>query len=393
MKIDRLPWRTRGLHGLAVALLLVAGCGGGVGTGGTGGYAQGPINGFGSVIVNDVRYDDSAALVFDADGGTRSRDDLRLGMVVDIESGAVSDGGSGPAASASRIRYASEMVGPVAAVDSANGRFTLLGQPVQVATTTVFDDSLAGGLGAITAGSLLEVYGAFDPASGAYQATRVEPRSSAASYRLRGVVSQLDTVTRRFRIGGAEFDYGSAAAVPAALANGSFVRLLLQPAAAGSSRWTVQAFASAPAAPGEGLQAKFKGLISAFTSSSDFFVNGQRIDASSASFPDGSAGLALGVRVEVEGSVRGGVLRAAKVSIESDDEEQTHGFELHGSISLLSTVAKTFVVRGVVVSYAGTVEYRNGGEAQLLNGARVEIKGVLAAGGNVVQATRIEFDN
>ena len=70
------------LRGLLV--LALASCGGGVGTGGTGGdasaYAAGPITGFGSVFVGGVRFDDSAAAVEDADGSSRTRDDLRLGM-------------------------------------------------------------------------------------------------------------------------------------------------------------------------------------------------------------------------------------------------------------------------------------------------------------------------
>ncbi|HET9821328.1 MAG TPA: hypothetical protein VFQ16_05830, partial [Burkholderiaceae bacterium] len=59
------------LTGLAVALALgvtLSGCGGGVETGGTGAsntYAEGPITGFGSVIVNGVRFDDRSADVED----------------------------------------------------------------------------------------------------------------------------------------------------------------------------------------------------------------------------------------------------------------------------------------------------------------------------------------
>ena len=49
--------------------LLLTGCGGGVESGGTGAtpasFASGPITGFGSVIVNGVRFDDSKAVVTD----------------------------------------------------------------------------------------------------------------------------------------------------------------------------------------------------------------------------------------------------------------------------------------------------------------------------------------
>lgn len=397
MKIAPLLSRPRWLPGLLAALVLFGGCGGGVGEGGTGGgssYAQGAINGFGSVIVNDVRYDETAAQVLDVDGNSRPSSDLRLGMTVDIDSSAITQTLTGPTASATRIRYASELLGPLAAVDSANSRLTLLGQTVQVSATTVFDDRLVGGVAALAAGQLVEVYAAFDPASGAYRATRIEPGSGAASYQLRGVVSQLDSGARTLRIGNAIFSYTGASAVPAALANGLFVRLRLQPAAATSSSWTVLSFASGTSTPPDGLQAKLKGLVSAFTSTADFSVNGQRINASGASFPDGSAGLVLGARVEVEGSVQAGVLRATQVAIESPEEERDHGFELKGTISALDTALKTFVLRGLVVSYAGsTVRFKDGTAADLAVNKRVEVKAQLAPGGITLVATEISFDN
>ena len=67
--------------GLAAA---VSGCGGSVGVGGTGSYSYAPIEGFGSIYVGGIEYDDSQAAVFDEDGAAIARDSLRLGMVVDI---------------------------------------------------------------------------------------------------------------------------------------------------------------------------------------------------------------------------------------------------------------------------------------------------------------------
>ncbi len=389
MNITRVYSHRRWLPGLCAALVLIAGCGGGVGEGGTGGgFAQGAINGFGSVIVNEVRYDDTIAQVQDADGSASSRDALRLGMTVEIDSSAISQTLGGAVASATRIRYASELVGPLVAVDTTNGRFTLLGQTVQVGATTVFDERLPGGLTALRPGDLVEVYAAFDPATASYRATRVEPRGSADTYRLRGVVGQLDGNAKTFRIGNASFSYGTASGVPAALANGQFVRLRLQPAAAASSSWTVLAFASAGAAPADGLEAKVKGLISAFRSAADFSVNGQPVNAAGASVP---AGLALGVRVEVEGSVQGGVLRATKVTIESDDEERDRGFELKGTVSALDTVARTFRLRGVLVSYATSV-FKDGTAADLAKpNAFIEVKGVLAGDGITLVASEIDL--
>jgi hypothetical protein len=382
----------RWLPGLLVAMALFAGCGGGVGEGGTGGgsFAQGAINGFGSVIVNEVRYDDTVAQVQDADGQASSRDALRLGMTVEIDSSPITQTLGGAVASATRIQYASELVGPLATVDTTNGRFTLLGQTVQVSATTVFDERLPGGLAALRAGDLVEVYAAFDATTARYRATRVEPRSSADSYRLRGIVGQLDSSATTLRIGNASFSFGAASGVPATLAIGQFVRLRLQPAPAASSSFTVLGFASAGTAPAEGLEAKVKGLVSAFRSAADFSVNGQPVNATGASIP---AGLGLGVRVEVEGTVQGGVLRATKLTIESDDEERDRGFELKGTVSALDTVAKTFRLRGVLVSYAATPVFKDGTAADLATPNRfIEVKGVLAGDGTTLLAEEIDLE-
>jgi len=389
--IFNLPSLSRGLLVLAGLAAAVSGCGGGVGTGGTGSFAQGPINGFGSVIVNDVRYDDSLAQVLDADGTARSRDDLKLGMTVSIASGAISATLSGQTASATQIQYASEMLGPLAGVDRNAGLLTLLGQSVQIDPTTVFDERLAGGLAALAANQLVQVYALYDAASARYRATRVEPVDSAASYQLRGVVTQLDSAAKTLRIGSAQFNYASASGVPASLANGDFVRMKLQIAAPGSTRWTLLSFGGAALAPSEGVAVKVKGLISAYGSSASFSVNGQPVAAAAAQFPNGSA-LSLGLRVEVEGTAQGGVLQATRVTLLSDQAEEQHGFELHGSISALDPAAHSFTLRGVVVDYGSSV-FKDGTAANLALNVRVEVKGVLSNDGTRLIASEVQFDD
>ncbi|MFD2452572.1 hypothetical protein [Ideonella paludis] len=51
----------------------------------TGSFTSGAISGFGSIIVNGVRFDDSGAQVYDDDGNRRGSDDLKLGAHVEIE--------------------------------------------------------------------------------------------------------------------------------------------------------------------------------------------------------------------------------------------------------------------------------------------------------------------
>jgi hypothetical protein len=375
-----------------VAGLLLAACGGGVDTGGTGvqqSYTSGTIAGFGSVIVNGVRFDDTGATVTDDDGTQRGRDDLRLGMTVLIESSPIRTDASGSTASANSIRLRSEIVGVVQSLSVATNSMSVLGQTVHIGPSTVFDGALSGGLPAVAIGAVVEVHGHFDPASGSYRASRIELKAAASQFRLRGIVNNLDAGARTFTVAGQTISYAALAAadVPAALANGRFVRLRLQTTKVGGA-WVAVRLEDGSLLIGDREEARFDGVITTFTSVSQFSVNGVPIDASAASFPDGSAGLGLGARVEVEGRIAGGALRATRVKVES--EQRT--FELIGAVSALDTAAKTFVLRGVSVSYAGTVDFRNGTAADLANGRLLKLRGVLGHTGSQLAATRIEFN-
>lgn len=382
---------------------LVAACGGGGGydsgasSGGTStaaSYSQGAISGFGSVIVNGVRWDDSAAVVSDDDGGTHDSAALKLGMVVEVDGGVVDRvAGTGKAIA---IRYGSEMLGPIGSIDGTASTLTVLGQTVVVTSSTVFDASIVGGLAGLTAGTVVEVHGLYDAANNRTVATRIEPKPAATEYRLRGAVANLDATAKTFTLNGELVSYASVATLPAGpFANGTLVKVRVQTAqvagvwVATKLRLLKRTFEDRP-------DAEVEGVITVWTSATDFEINGLKVDATTASFPDGQAGVVLGARVEVEGAVSNGVLVATKVKLEDrDGHEGTSGpreFELHGLISNLDTTAKTFSLRGLTVSYAGSVSFQDGTEAKLANGARVEVKGSLSLDLTTIVATRIGFE-
>jgi hypothetical protein len=382
---------------MAVAGAL-ASCGGGVDSGGTGGavssFASGPITGFGSVIVNGVHFDDRAAAVTDADGNARTRDDLRLGMTTDVRGSAiVPDADGNPASTASSIVFASEILGPISAIDLAARTLTVLGQTVDITTTTAFDSSLAGGLTALAVGNVVEVYAHVDAATGHYVATRIERKTAVAAFALRGIVAGLDTGARSFALGATRISYAGIAAnaVPATLANGRFVRVSLALAQGPGGVWTAVRIVDGVAQIDDREEATIKGLVSAFVSTTQFSVNGTVVDARTAQFPNGSGGLALGKRVEVDGSTVAGVLVATSVKLISDSDEGETDFDVRGAIDSIDTVALTFVVREVIVSYAGSVDFRDGTVTDLVVGRQVEARGMLSADGTRLQATRIDF--
>ena len=384
----------------AFATGLVASCGGGVDSGGTGApassFASGPITGFGSVIVNGVRFADRAAVVSDAEGNPRSRNELRLGMTTDVRGSAIGVDGDGNQASvAASIVFGSEILGPLAASDLAARTLTVLGQTVDIATSTVFETGLPGGQAALAIGNVVEIYGHFDAATGRYAATRVEAKTAAVpAYRLRGVVSGLDTRAQSFAIGATRISYAGlmAANLPASLANGGFVRVILALVPSGRV-WNALRVADGVATIENHEEVTVKGLVSAFASTAAFSVNGMPVDARNAQFPTGTAGLGLGARVEVQGATVGGVLVASRVSLVTDGDDASQSFETRGAITALDTVAKTFVVHDVTVSYSGTVEYDNGSAADLAIGRAVEARGTLSVDGTRLQASRIIFRN
>lgn len=386
--------------GLALAALLVA-CGGGgdaapesAGGGGAtalSSFTSGAISGFGSVIVNGVRFDDSSASVVDDNGNRLSHDDLKLGAHVEVEASSIDrSAGTG---TASLFRISSGLLGPVGSVDVAGGTLTVLGQAVRVSTTTVYDSGLSGGLAAVASGDVLEVHGRYDSASAAWQATRLERKTSVSAYRLRGSVAALDSSAKTFSIGSAVVNYASAASVTSSLANGVQVRVALQTTASGG-QWIATRVDAGGRQASDASEAEVKGLITSWTSATQFSVDGLVVDASAASFPEGQSGVVLGAFVEVEGRISGGVLVATKVHLEDRHAEgQGEDFELHGTLSALDTTAKTFLLRGQTVSYGAVTDWRKLTEAELVNGLKIEVKASLSSDGATLLASRIQRED
>jgi hypothetical protein len=366
-----------------IGLAPIAGCGGGVGEEGTG-YASGPITGFGSVIVNDIVFDDSAASVEDGEGGASNRAALRLGMTVEVESGRI-EGGS---ARAARVRFDSAIRGAVEQVLSDG--FVVLGQRVSVDETTVYDSALAAGLTALAPGQVVEVYGLIDVANARYRATRVErrPGDFALFYRLRGVVTDIPA-RNTLRIGNALFSFAGAAAVPSDLAVGSFVRLWVDKTPDAFGRWPVQRFGEAQRSLADIEGIVVKGLVTSVTSSASFRLDGRAVDASAASVSGGT--LAVGVRVEVRGRLVAGVFVATRVEVRSDQTEIERGFELRGAIELVD--ATSLVLRGITVSLTrpGLV-FVDGNASDLRVGRLVEVRGVVSSSnGARLDAKEVRF--
>lgn len=389
--------RREGLLTLLGGAMMLAGCGGGggsdvaaVGGGGTGSFSAGPISGFGSIIVNGVRFDDSIASVLDDDGIASTRDQLKLGMMVRVK-GKANSRKADKTDSADEISFGSELLGPIDSIDTATNTLMVLGQKVQITASTIFEDGLAG-LSALKLTDIVEVHGFVNPVDNLMTATRIESKPLATAFKLQGKISNLSSTT--FQIDGLTISYAGVATadLPANLAIDLLVRVRLSTTPTTGTRTAIRVRAVV-AEVEDRDEAEVEGMITDFTSSAKFSVNGQPVDASGATVP---AGLQLGSRVEVEGSLVKGVLVAKKVQLKEGEGSDIREFELHGMISGLNTTAKTFVLRGQTVDYSASVSFLPAGKtvADLATtiAPNVEVKGKASTDGTMIVATSISFE-
>ncbi|MCB1887467.1 MAG: hypothetical protein KDH20_07660 [Rhodocyclaceae bacterium] len=393
-------------RGIAVAgctaTLILAACGGGGGGGsdssaGGGSTATaadttvGPITGFGSIIVNGVRFEDNAARVNDDSGNVISSSALRLGMTVEIR-GSINDDGTG---TASDISLFSELKGPLADLDTAAGTFSVLGFTIQTDGATIFED--VAGLSGLANGDFVEVYGLRSGST--ITASRVEKKdpSTSADLKLRGQVANLDTATTTFTLGTATINYGSASVLPSlnALVDGAFVAVRSDAVPSGDTVQAsrVQVVGNVPFSFDDGGKLEIQGVVSDFTAISSFVISDITVDASNAVFLRGSADdVGNGTRLEVEGPYSNGVLTATKAKFE--DGSGIDEFELHGTVSNFVSLA-SFQVRGVTVDASGSVLFERGTADQVANGRFVEVEGSVdsSSGSAVLVATKLKFED
>ncbi len=384
----------------AVALVVLAACGGGSGDGTSSAPAvppvaeapaaatmrvSGTVTGFGSVIIQGVKYDDKTAVVradFNpAANGIGSLADVKLGVQVE----GLAKGGS-----LTEITVRAAFAGVVASIDTASSTFTVLRQTVTVVSDGPEPTVLEGlsGLSALGVGDVVEVHGTFD-ANQRLVATRVErkaPSDVSQGVLISGKLVDLDASAKTFSLNGQKVGYEAATVLPAdrSLADGQWVAVYASkiPAAAGA----LQAQAVRIAAPEEGSTSGLGGRVAEFKSVADFVISGTRVDASAAAFELGTAAdLAAGTLVYVEGKVTAGLLKASKVRVfkQSADIPAT----LSGSITDYVSVS-SFKLRGAVVD-ASAASFKAGTQADLGNGAFVRVTGRVR--GDVLRAESVEF--
>ena len=383
-----------------VVFLLLAGCGGG-----GGGYDNGAIppssapavsTGVmtkGSVIVNGVRFEDTAANIT-IDDTPKTAANLKDGMVVQVLGAVNADGVSG---TAQQVEVQIEVRGLVSSVNPAANpqRFVVLGQTVIVDDLTLYSN--LAGFGAITAGTtVVEVHGLRD-ATGAIRALRVEGSLSSLPDgtgmanplvdEVRGVVSNLSGSV--FNIGSLVVNAAGATIAPpgASFGNGSVVEVhcTARPncVVAGqflASRVEVESAEDASFQPGQNQRFEVEGLVSGFSAGNTaFFVAGVPVTISgSTRYVSGiSTDLANNIKVEAEGVWNGASLAASKI------EFKRSVIRLQGIVTVASGSTFTMNVAGHNVNIE-TDSFTTDPVPPVDPNICVQVRGQRKAGGAVV---------
>lgn len=398
----RMLWRAA----LLLSLLLAA-CGGGdstliaqpggVGSGGTG-ISLGTVSGFGSVIVNGDRLDDSlAALEVESEPGNPNKagidaTQLKLGQQVEMDYPRGST-------TLSKIAVQAQLIGSVAQVDAAAGRLVVLGQEVRTnanslsGPVSLFDayESLAS----VSVGDRVEIHGLprSDASTGipVLQATRIEHLSDRASFvRVSADITELNSARNQFRLGTLTVQLAAGARLlPAGVTLADGQRVAVWSATGPASGVLTATALRVIQRSYPGREVRVGGVVDACSNSAncaaDFSLSGVPVSAGSASFVGGSAkqlGIGANVTVIGEFSATASRLNASTVTLRSAADADV---TLYGSVvNLVGT--NTFSLRGLPVSADSATAISAG--CRLAEGAVIKLEGNIA--GNVIKAANVQ---
>jgi len=374
--------KTYHLKNLVLALLsalLSISCGAsgsGGGIGGSGINSVGTIGALGSIVVNGTEFDTSnAVIIVEGEeigvGDDIVVDNLDIGMVVTVE-GTVSE--DGESAVADRVIYNDNVEGPVQSitvVSDTRKDIVVLGQTVILNTVTVFKGTTFDD---IAENDVVEISGLFDD-TGAIWATFLE-KTDGVIFEVTGFVDNLDAVQETFKINDLTVDYSLADT--SGLPGGVPVDGLLVEVEGTLDPDTGEMLADVIEI-GDELdtedvdEIEVTGFVTDVVSAFEFTVGTQVVRTNAnTEFVDGTAGdIALGVKLEAEGSLEGGILFADEVEFWEPDQ-----IEVEGLVTDDTLAPDEFTVGDQVVQTDGETVYEDGEPEDIALGVNLEIKGV-----------------
>lgn len=321
-------------------------------------------------------------------------------MIAEVEGTANGDG----TGNATRIRVQNLVRGPVDSVNAGAGTLVVLGQPVRANGAAVFEDvdDLAG----IAPGDIVEVSGWFenvDPTqTNTIVARRIQEKSPnfGGPLKVRGFIKNLDSAQRTFNINNLLVDFGSAqvqGSSASVLQNGLFVdvRAQARPVPLGGTLIADSVKVEEPRpAPAEGARVEVEGIITDLDPvAMTFKVAGFPVDASAT----GVAGLANGMKVEVEGTIVNGVLVLS--AEEEVEREMEANVKFEALVQATDVAGGTLTLLGKQIHARATTQFvdqamdlRTFGLADIQPGDSVRVRAFEDTNGDVVAVKIIRRD-
>jgi hypothetical protein len=416
--------------GLTLAVLSACGGGGdgGGGTGGTGGDGagaggggapvataaiSGSIQGFGSIIVDDIELETENTEVEMEGRENSSIEDLREGMVVQVEGSINDDGTTGTAI---RVRYEDDLEGPISNVATSDTglvkTLVIMGQTIIVENgVTRFDNNdptfTFASLGAGNVGNVVEVSG-FRNADGTIQATFIQRKADDLAtflaspdneLEIKGTVSNLDETNQTFSINDLTVDYSGVAtfrnldnAPGGVFADGLLVEVKGDQLAGNTLTATDVEVKVEGIGMDDMAEAKVQGFVTDLTATT-FKVMGQLVNFENATFRGGDQNeLVNGIKVEVQGAIVDSVLQADTVTLKAHVRFEANADTVtpaDGTLTLEGLNGITVMVDDTFTEFIGVADL-NGVASENNLKIRARLSG---ANGTTLVATRLELVN
>jgi hypothetical protein len=348
----------------SVFLAACGGSGGGgstqtAGIGGTG-IVAGKVTGFGSIYVNGIRYETdpmSTQYIVD-DNSSASESELSVGMYVKLNVETLNGVFTGDVL---EVVYDDEIEGPITAApvtspDGTQKTFMIFGQTITVDDIgTSFNDGSTGnvnptfGFDTIEAGDVVKVSGfrtSLTEVTATYMEFKEDLVLTSSEVELRGTIQGPPAGTapnQTFQVDGIVITTNNMTNifVPGGVLTDNLsveIEGVIQTQGPTTVLATKVEFEDEDF--GDDVEdIRLQGIVSGFTDiNSDFFIDSQRINASTATLEPIGLVLMNGLDIEVEGEIVGGTLIADEVEAEDEDSK------LRSYVNTVDTLGGTFEV-------------------------------------------------
>jgi hypothetical protein len=289
--------------------------------------SQGTIDGFGSVIVNGIRFDSSKALIL-VNGQAATEDDLRTGYQVTV-TGTLGENGSGVA---EKIEFYPELIGEITQIDEEKSQLLVSGRLVQINFRTLFGNSIeSNDIDGLTIGDRVQISGHQNTGQ-LLTATRIDIdiELTANLIQLSGEISNLNESMHQFTLANTVIDYAGASLINI-YGNRLNNRMRVTVKGAKGTMGEIQAqqiYGLNYDVDSDIQYLKIEGRITRFTSATDFEVNGIRCTTNSQTQYEfaPATNLKEDASVEISGSKNSsGILVANRIQFDLEDENHVEG--------------------------------------------------------------------